>query len=149
MVPWYSDLSPISTKLTIIEKQSLSSAEPSRSGVSHDHVIVRIARQVTPKPSTKTSVMEKWRITRLLYWERARLGNQFQNLHFAPAIVEPARSKAFYIFVSNFQSKRVHLIELNSTPSSHIEQASNIKPQMHCQTSPQRERAAHHWKASS
>lgn len=76
VVFWHSDPVPILTRSTKIRRPSQSSAEPSRSRIPHDNVVVRFARQVTLKPSSKTRVMVSSPSTGLSYTKPAHLCNQ-------------------------------------------------------------------------
>lgn len=68
-----------------------------------------IAREIVLKPYTKTGVKLSPPITRLPYMDLARFGIRYGHLYVAPEEVKRARSKAFYVIVSSFHSKRVHL----------------------------------------
>lgn len=108
-VPWQSDPVFIPTKPATKVRRSLSSAEPSRSRIQQDNVVVRKASQVIIDPSTETQVIVSLPIIELSELEPVQLGNQYQHLHVAPEILEPVRSQTFYILVSNFHPKRVYL----------------------------------------
>lgn len=108
-LPWHLDPITVLTKPATLERQSLSSTKTFRNRTLHNNAVVRIVRQISMDPFTESRVMVPSSITGLSYMELVPLCNQYQHLHVAPRVAEPARSQTFYILDRNFHSKHVYL----------------------------------------
>lgn len=69
---------------------------------------MRLAGQVTVQPLTETPSMAS-QINGLDYLEPVQLDDQDQHIHVDAGIVRYMQPQAFYVLISSFNTKRVHL----------------------------------------